>query len=301
MNNPMRSLIRWLVPLALVFVVGCGAKKPAPYSPHENLLSIAAEFQLLAARDPYAEPEGRDLTGASIARVTLTRAANYEALHPGRFTPEVLVLKARALELMGDYATARRNLQEAASFDTEMKDDCNARARTLDLFILAGGLATPTGDAVQDAKRLADQAAEFRRIASTAAQPYRGLALREAEESEVRRAELLVAGRLLIPNGEAEAVAALEQLVATHRASARAYAHVMRLARFHRELAEQLARLSPPDRPGFPFEKFRSHFDAASDLLYRVAQADGFPERAVARHELDALLAWGQTIQDAAR
>lgn len=301
MTSNTRLLSCMILLLSVIFVGGCGKRKPT-YSPHENLLSITAEFQLLASRDPYADPAGRDLTGTSIARATLTRAANYEALHPGRFTPEVLVLKARALELLGDYPTARRNYEEAAAFETELREDCRERIRQLDLLVLASGLATPTGDIRGDAAKLADQAAEFRMIAGTTErQPYRGLALREAEEAEVRRAELLVAARLLLPNGELEAISALEQLVANHRTSARAFGHVMRLARYHRQLAEQIVRLNPPDRPGFPFDRFRNHFDAASDLLYRVAQADGAPERRVARHELDALLAWGATVQEATR
>jgi hypothetical protein len=301
--NPSSHLLPICLLGALLILSSCGGRTRSPaYSPQENLLSIATELQLLTARDPYRDPPGRDLAGLSIARSTLVRAANYESLHPGRFTPEVLTIKARALELLGDFQSARRNYEEAAAYETELREDCRRRIAILDLFLVARALVAESGTPEDDARLLADQAAEFRRLATSyPIQPYQGLALREAEEAEVRRAELFIAGRWLFQNGEAQALEALEQLVSNHRNSARSFSHALRLARFHRQLAEEVVRLSPPDRLGFPEEKFKQHFDAAADLFYRISQADGFAERRTARHELDGLLAWGEHVQELLR
>lgn len=273
--------------------------KYEPYSPHDNVLSIGAEFLLASSLDPYRDPPGRDLTGQAIARSTLVRLANYEALHPGRLQPEVWTMKARALELLGDYESARRNSLDAAEFETELRADNRRRAQILERFLAALAPTSQYNDLESVLKDLSQRAETFRALArDVEEQPYRSLALREAEDAEVQRSELLIANRLLLPGGDEQALAALNALVDQHRESARALEHALRLAHFHRELAEAEARLNPPDRPGFSPERFKRHYDAALDLLHRISQADGRPERLVARQELDALLTWGETIQD---
>ena len=73
--------------------------------------------------------------------------------------------------------------------------------------------------------------------------------------------------------------------------------HALRLARFHRLLAEEEVRLHPPEELDFSLAKFKEHYDKALDLLYRIAQSDGHRERLIAKHELDALLEFGEWIQ----
>ena len=292
-----------LVLLLLLGVAGCGGRSATPaYSPHENLLSIAAEFELLASRDPYREPVSRDLTGQAIHRATLLRLGAYEELHPGRLAPEVLVYKARALELLGDYMSARRHYEDAAEYDTELRGYANSRVQKLDRLLVALAPPPATNDLMEVLLHLEDQGRELRELAATFDEPlYRSLAMREAEEAEVRRAEMMAVNRFLLPDGERQAQLAFEELVANHRRSARAMEHALRLARYHRELAEEEVRLNPPERLGFSADRFRRHYEAASDLLYRISQADGRPERLVARHELDAVLALGEEVARRAR
>lgn len=288
---------------SLLAATGCQSKpRYQPYSSHENLLSIAAEFGLLSSLDPYRDDPGRDLTGQSVARSTLVRLANYESLHPGRLTPEVLTYKARALELLGEYESAQRNYREAAGYDTELKDDCLRRAEALGKLLIAAG-APPTTNRLEDAIAfLGKQSGEFRQLSQASTDPlYKSLALREAEDSEIRRVELMAANRLLLQDGEQQAQKALEDLVANHRESCRAMEHALRLAHYHRDLAEEEVRLRPPERSGFQLDRFKSHYDQAVDLLYRVSQADGRTERLIARHELDALLEFGEQVERRAR
>lgn len=289
--------------LAIAALAACGGKtKYPPYSPHENLLSIAAEFQLLSAVDPYRERLGKDLTGQSIARATLVRLANYEAMHPRRLTPEVLALKGRALELAGEYESARRNYIEAAEFDTELREDCRTRAEALAKLIVAAAPAPVTGDLGELVQFWGRQSGELRALADATKLPlYSAFARLQAEEAEVRRAELMAANRNFLVDGEAQALQAIEAVLNTNRDSARAMEHALRLAHFHRDLAEEEVRLNPPERAGFSADRFKRHYDAALDLFYRIAQADGSPERLVARHELDAWLAFGEQVAERSR
>lgn len=282
--------------------IGC-ARDPVyvSYSPHETVLSVAAEFELLASLDPYGDRMGRDLSGQSIARSTLVRLANYESVHPGRFRPEVLMYKARALELLGDYESAARNFREVAEFDTELKEEALRRAGILDGLRVI--LTEPARGSLEEIlEDLDGQAAELREYARTLDDPwYRSLALREWEATDVRRAELLAANRFLVADGDSQAVEAFAALLSNHRESARALEHALRLARFHRSLAEEEARLNPPETVWFSGERFKHHYDQATDLFYRISQADGEPERLVARHELDALLRFGETVGERMR
>jgi len=303
-RHPLRRLrFAALFAAGVALGVGCNAKeKYQPYSPHENLLSIAAEFQLLSGADAYRDPLGRDLTGQSIARSTLVRLANYEALHPGRLAPEVLFLRARALELIGDYASAKRSYDESAEFETELREEARRRSELVQRLQLAMALEGATENLPDLVSALARRATDLRLLAGTFEDDfYRGLALRESEAVSVRRGELMATHRYLLPDGEQQAIRALEQLVSDHRDSARGMEHALRLAHFHYTLAEEEVRLNPPEGSTFSVERFRRHYDRAVDLMYRVAQADGRDEKLVARHELDALLAFGEQIQRRAR
>lgn len=302
LGNAGNALSAFLI-LCVLLVGGCSRNKSVPpYSPHENVLSLTSEFLLLASKDPYREESGQDLTGQSITRSTLVRLANYEALHPGRLTPEVLFLRARALELLGDYRSAIRNYQECGEFDTELRAEAARRGELLERMMVAGGSAVVTDQLEGQITDLATRATDLRRVVRMMEDRYySSLAMREAEQMDVVRAELMATHRYLLPDGERQAVDALEALVSNHRESRRALAHALRLARFHKALAEEEVRINPPEGPGFSVDRFQVHYDRAVDLLYRISQADGRPEKNLARFELDAMLAFGEQIRERAR
>lgn len=279
--------------LALLLASGaCSRSKLDALSPHENLLSIVSEFELLAATDPYRESPAEDLNGRSIARATVVRLANYESLHPGRFAPEVLAYKARAFERLGDLESARRCWSEAAEYDSPLREECLRKARLAgELLELrrAGGEAE-TLDGMLDS--LSQRRQALARFASESEEKtYRALAMIEVENADVARAEMLAANRWTLADGEDRAIEAFRQLVAAHRESRRSLEHVLRLAGFHRELAIEEIRLRPPGTVTFQEDRVFGLIDEALDLLYRVSQADGEPERLVAARELDAVLA----------
>jgi len=298
-NVGARILLRALALACCVALGACGRREFSPYSPHENLLSIAAEFQLLAASDPYRDRPREELTGQNIARATLVRLANYESLHPDRFSPEVAFLKACAFERLHDHQSAAESFRAAADADADLRDDASRRAEANEAILrIRRPDALPGG--IEETLALLDrQAVEFERLADEGDDPiYAALARCEAEQAEVGRAELLAANRMMLADGDAQALEAFESLVSKHRDSARALEHALRLASFRRRLAEEELRLNPPETLRFDRARVLAHLDACLDLLHRVSQADGRPERLVARHELDAVLALRDDVLD---
>ena len=89
---------------------------------------IVADFQLAAVTDIYQREIPRDLTGQNVIRATLTRLENYEALYPGRFTPEIEMLRGRAFADLGAFASAKRRFQRCAAFDTPFQSQAKEAA-----------------------------------------------------------------------------------------------------------------------------------------------------------------------------
>ncbi len=285
---------------ALLVCTSCSKREFRPYSPHESLLSVAAEYHLLASTDPYTQWPVEDLTGRNIARSTLSRLANYERLHPGRFSSEVDFLRACALERLRDYAGAREAFLSAGD-EPELRDESIRRAEANARLLNVLEETSESGDLMATLQALATRAGAFWELASDFDDSlYASLAKAESEQAEVARAELLVSSRTVVPDGNRQALEALQTLAANHRESVRALGHALRLASLYRELAEEEIRLRPPETAGFDARQVADHLERSLDLLYRVSQADGRPERLVARHELDAVLALREMVLDRA-
>lgn len=284
----MKSIV--LILFALILTTACRAKFQ-PYSAHENLLSIAAEYELLDATDPYREPPAEELTGQGIARATLVRLANYESLHPERFTPEISFLKARAFERLGDYETARISFLRAAETDSLLRDEALRRADINRQFVAAGTLSPNSSSIEQVIANLQQQSDAYSALADELDDEYyQALARVAAEQTDVRRAEMIAANRWVLPDGEAQAIEALRRVVANHAQSHRALEHALRFARFYRELAEEEIRLHPPSTFDFNKERAVAFLRESLDLLHRISQADGREERLIAQRELDTVL-----------
>jgi hypothetical protein len=250
----------------------------------------------------YRDEPGRELTGQSIARATLIRLANYETLYPDRFVPEIAVLKGRAFELMLDLESARAAYLDAATHDTELREDCLQRAERLGTLLEASRLRM-SGDSPEDQVELLWRQAMVLRERTTQMEgtTQHALARAATEQAEVLHAEFLAAHRWVLASGDRRAEVALVNLVGNHRESWRALEHALRLARFYRELAEEELRLHPPHTAGFDSARVNDHLDQALDLLARVSQADGRPERMVAMRELDTVLALREMVTERSR
>lgn len=287
---------------AALLLSGCARQTRIPETtPQENLLSIATEFQLLAAFDPYRNPPGRDLTGQNIARATLVRLANYRSFNPNSYTGEIAMLEGRALELLGSYGQARERYGSVAAAADDLTAPLPAEAirrmAALDR-LFATQAPAPASDslgALEDL--LLTERRALSELAETETDPfYAALALREQEQRGVALAELLAQTRALLDDGDQRAIAALEDLLDIHMESHRFEQHQLRLARFHGQLAAEEARLRPPESAQFDASRYERHFRAASDVYYELTQADGTPEKLLAEQELAALLAFGEYV-----
>lgn len=295
----MRRTIALLLAAAIALpAAGCrGLQRLPEFSPHETLLSIAAEFELLAVEDPYREAPRQVLTGQNAARATLVRLANYESLHPDRFPPETAMLRAKAYEHLRDFPSAVLAYEEAASYDSPLRAECLRRVGILRRFLEIEEALADAESLDEVLETLAEQAARYRSLAQDLGPGiHRALALAEAEQAEVVRAELAAANRWVLEDGEARAEALLAALFRDHADSHRALAHALRLADYHFEVGREHSRLNPPYTLEFDRGLFVARMDAALDLYYRVSQADGRPERLEAQHRLDAALAFRDAV-----
>ncbi len=297
----MRSCGAAVLAAALLLVAGgCSRREFRPYSPHESLLSVATEYHLLAATDPYTERPMQDITGRSVARATLSRLENYERLHPERFAREVAFLKACAFERLRSYAAAQEEFLLAAE-EPELREEALRRAESNASLLAVAARAGETADLAATLRALAERSGAYWELSSSFGDPlYASLAKVESEQAEIDRAELLVSARALLPDGNRQALESLRTLAANHTTSARGLEHVLWLASLHRDLAEEEIRIRPPESAAFDAARTMEHLEECLDLLYRVSQADGRPERLVAKHELDAVLALREMVLDRA-
>lgn len=299
----LSAAIRGMLSAAMLMTLcACGKNPYSPYSPHETLLSIAADYQLARATDLYRRQAPLDLTGQNVSRATLVRLANYEDLHPEKFTPEIEWMRGQALADLGDYSSARRRFLRCADFDTPLRPGAREAAELAGRFAAILSPRTEPDSAEAFLADSARQIAEWIVLAETCrATRWEQLARIEREAAEVARAEFLDANQMLLANGEARAREAFEALVRDHAESRRGLGHALRLAEFHLECARRLERMYDPERGAFEWMPFAEHVERALDLLYRISQADGHPEKILAQHRLDETLAYYDLIRQRAR
>lgn len=278
-------------------MAACGGRA-TPLTPHENLLSAAAEFELLRSPNPYEKYSSSDPLGESAVRSALARLENHESLYPGEFDNEIAMMRGRAFEYYGDLEAAAESYT-AVGEDAPMLHE-EAQRRLLFLQPLREISAASAG---ADANDLSLIATRYYQAARAMEDPfYQALAERAAESAEVREAEWLAAQRIPgIEESSLPAERALEELIRKHRDSRRALEHALRLARFHAALAQEEVRLTPPEYAAFDEARFRNHLEAAADIYHRLSQADGRREKLLAERELSALLALADDVSDRLR
>jgi len=288
--------------VAALLGAGCARGRSLDVSPHETLLAIVNEYTLFRGTDLYRRAFPEDLTGQNVARATLVRLANYEDLYPGRFTPEIEMVRGEVLADLGDYAGARTHFRKCADYDTGL------RPKAVESAEMAGqldALVSQTMNMETLESHLGDrdrQVSGFQAFADrNRGTRWESLARIEKESAEIARAELLDANQFAIPGGADRARVAFEQLVQEHAESRRGLSHALRLARFHLDQAQLLERLQDPERGNLDMSAFTSHMELALDILHRVSQADGHAEKVVARHQLDEALAYYDLVRARAR
>jgi hypothetical protein len=114
----------------------------------------------------------------------------------------------------------------------------------------------------------------------------------EIERADMGRADFLRDTRRLYVDGDVRALAALQQLVASHRESKNANRHLLALADLYADLAVDYVESHPPETLRFDPPRFEELVEAAARLYEAIANQDGAPEKLEAARRLEAFLAF---------
>jgi hypothetical protein len=114
----------------------------------------------------------------------------------------------------------------------------------------------------------------------------------EIERADMDRARFLNDTRRLYADGDVRALAALQQLVASHRESKNANRHLLALADLYAELAVDYVETHPPQGLRFDPPRFEELVESAARLYEAITNQDGAPEKLEAARRLEAFLAF---------
>ena len=94
------------------------------------------------------------------------------------------------------------------------------------------------------------------------------------------------------PTATCPALAALQQLVATHRESKNTNRHLLALADLYAKLTVEYVDAHPPESLDFDPPRFEELVEAAARLYEAIGNQDGAPEKLEASRRLEAFLAF---------
>ena len=290
--------------------------EPDPrYQPTQSLLEINAVLRRHVPDDTYRFAPARDFTGRNVYRSSLLRLENLEqaheaALRAGTWAEVLPFAKGRALERLRAYTVAAASYRRAARVHGELAEEALRSAAICDALAagtkrsapgseasLAEAALTPRDPLLAEREaRLEEIGARRTRLEELLEKAegthYAAVVREEIERNDRERARLLVASRLLFPDGSVRALAALQRLAIEHKQSKNANAHVLELADLYATLAREYVEEFPPESPDFEPERFEELVSSAARLYETVTNQDGAPEKLEAARRLEAFLAF---------
>jgi hypothetical protein len=287
--------------LGLSLVAACATPEPDPrYRPAESVLEVVSVLHRHVADDTYRFAPAQDFTGRNVYRASLIRLENLErayapALESGVLEDVIAFAKGRALERLRAFDLAATSYRRAAERPGELRAEAERSAALCDALAEARrtGESPPGSDLAARLAALDTQTTKLEALlARTAGTHYHAVVLEEIEHAQVARARLVVSTRLLEPDGDLRALAALQQLVVDHRDSKRANDHLLGLADLYAALAHEYVDARPPASLDFDPPRFEELVDAAARLYGSVANQDGAPEKLEAGQKLEAFVAF---------
>ena len=295
--------------IAFVLLVGCNTPPPPPdalHRPAESLLEVTAVLRRHVPDDTYRFPPARDFTGRNVYRASLLRLENLERAHAetlraGTWDEVIAFAKGRALERLRAYDLAGASFRNAARYDGELRIEalksaalCDALAEALTLDDSVGEDAYPGPVQRESAfARFDTRRALLEAILNDAdGSHYRFIVQEELERLAMQRAGFLVSLRALLPDGDVQALAALQRNVVDHRESKHANAHLLALADLYAALARDYVLDHPPESLTFDPATFEELVSSAARLYESVSNQDGAPEKLEAAQRLEAFLAF---------
>jgi len=288
-------LALWIV-LALPVAALARRGDSAAVGPYEDLLEVLSMHAWHLGDDPYRQPVATDADGRNVFLSTLDRLDGWKTRFPSRLPDVVEFARAQAFERVGAWEDAAVAFGHVAV----MADSSLAPAASSQLAVAQRFRDT---DAIPEDGRtlqelldaLAGKLDAWREVATGPFdEPHRRLALVEVERLETRTALLLTRHRHALVDGDATAERALRALIERHPDSKLLPRHVLRLADFYADVAEDYA--DRRDRPlDFEASTFDLLVDRALDAYQKLASWDGIPEKPTAAARFDAV----QSFRDA--
>jgi hypothetical protein len=292
---------------------GCrSTPEPDPrYRPSENLLEVVAVLRRHVTDDTYHFQPARDFTGRNIYRASLLRLENLqkvhaEALRSGYMDDVIAFARGRALERLRAFDLAAASYQIAAGIEGPLQEDARESQAICEALAEAAAIGPDQapipgeGDPVPlPAERESVVALFDQRVALLEAllgdaegTHYAFVIREEIERADMGRARFLRDTRRLYIDGDVRALAALQQLVTSHRESKNANRHLLALADLYAELAVDYVESHPPEGLRFDPPRFEELVEAAARLYEAITNQDGAPEKLEAARRLEAFLAF---------
>jgi len=294
-------------------LTGCrSTPEPDPrYRPSKSLLEVLAVLRRHVPDDTYRFQPARDFAGRNVYRASLLRLENLEKIHTEElrsgYMDDVLAFaKGRALERLRAFDLAASSYGVAAGIEGPLERDARESQAICEALAEAAALepeqaeVPEQGDPVAAAAERESVVALFdRRVAlleallGGAEGTHYGFVIREEiERTEMERARFLRDTRRLYADGDVRALAALQQLVSSHRESKNANRHLLALADLYAELAVEYVESYPPEGLRFDPPRFEELVEAAARLYEAISNQDGAPEKLEAARRLEAFLAF---------
>jgi len=303
--------------LGSVALVGsCSTPKPDPrYRPAESLLEVVAVLRRHVTDDTYHFHPARDFTGRNIYRASLLRLENLQEVHvqalrSGYMDDVIAFGRGRALERLRAFDLAAASYRVAAGIEGPLQDDARESQAICEALAEAAAIEPDQapipeeGDPLPPPAERESVVARFdRRVALLEAlltdaegTHYQFVVREEIERADMGRARFLRDTRRLYADGDVRALAALQQLVTSHRESKNANRHLLALADLYAELAVEYVENHPPEGLRFDPPRFEELVEAAARLYEAITNQDGAPEKLEAARRLEAFLAFTLTV-----
>jgi hypothetical protein len=292
---PSPVVVGLLVVLSLARVARAGDATGA-FAPYEDLLEVLADLTWHLKDDPYRFAAPKDPTGHDLYELSLRRLENWEKRYPGRLRDVTAFARAEALEHLGEYRSAADLYAQIAKLASPLADRARESAERAGAFTEAAALP-------EDASDLDARLAALRRkldawgkvVTRFGGTPWEAAALAEEERLERIAAEVVVAHRAAVENGDTVAERSLRFLIEKHAASKELPGHILRLADLYAALARDY--VEQHERPlAFDEEEFVRRADRALDTYRKIATWDGVPEKPEAQARFAALDAYKTSV-----
>lgn len=304
-RNPTR-LAPGLLPTLLLLsaLLGCaGTPEPDPrYRPTQSVLEVVAVLRRHVPDDTYRFPPARDFTGRNVYRASLLRLENLETVHAdalraGTLDDVIAFSKGRALERIRAFDLAALSYRRAALREGPLHVESLRSAAICEALDEAAHIV-PLHTDTADGRDAALGAFERRRALLEAmledleGSHFAAVIQEELERTDLARARFLADVRRLYPEGDVRALAAVQQLVVTHRESKNTNSHLLALADLYAELAMEYVETHPPESLSFDPPHFEELVEAAARMYEAVSNQDGATEKIEAARKLEAFLAF---------